>query len=82
MFRRAWTRYCQLLVEKPLPTKAATGGTLFALGDLIGQKIDGTLDRFVVLFDYRYTFNTFPQPALSCGWYDGYCMCHSPNLPV
>jgi len=45
MLRRAWQRYCELLVTKPLITKAATGGTLFGLGDVLGQALDGSIER-------------------------------------
>lgn len=41
---RAWTRYCELLVEKPILSKGLTGGVLFAGGDLLAQKLDGTLE--------------------------------------
>ncbi len=43
---RAWGRYNELCITRPLLTKGATGGFLFALGDLIAQKLDGTLDRY------------------------------------
>lgn len=44
MAQQLWSKYCDLLVTRPLITKGLTGGTLFAIGDLLAQKLDGTLD--------------------------------------
>eukprot|EP00461_Guttulinopsis_vulgaris_P003084 UN03085 len=41
--KKAWSRYCELLVTRPLITKGLTGGTLFSTGDLLAQYLDGTL---------------------------------------
>jgi len=44
MFARLWARYNELLVTRPLISKGLTGGILFGGGDLLAQKLDGTLD--------------------------------------
>lgn len=43
---RTWARYNELCITRPLTTKGLTGGFLFSTGDLIAQKLDGTLARY------------------------------------
>jgi protein Mpv17 len=40
-----WSRYLGLLDRRPVLTKAVTSASLYVVGDLLAQKLDGTLDR-------------------------------------